>query len=89
MLKKNDNEVALVISKFVKSTDTFSTVNDVFNGVKVQTAFADKQFFLRKRSWFFANSKVQFCLIFLLWLTITDMNTKNIEFRKSEINGRF
>ena len=44
--KRNDNEVAaLVIPKFVKSTDTFSTVNDVFNGVKVQTAFADKQFF--------------------------------------------
>jgi homoserine dehydrogenase len=43
--KRNDNEVAaLVIPKFVKSTDTFSTVNDVFNGVKVQTAF-DKQFF--------------------------------------------
>ncbi len=34
-----------MIPKFVKSTDTFSTVNDVFNGVKVQTAFADKQFF--------------------------------------------
>ena len=44
--KRNDNEVAaLVIPKFVKSTDTFSTVSDVFNGVKVQTAFADKQFF--------------------------------------------
>ena len=44
--KRNDNEVAaLVIPKFVKTTDTFSTVNDVFNGVKVQTAFADKQFF--------------------------------------------
>ena len=37
--------MALVIPKFVKSSDTFSTVNDVFNGVKVQTAFADKQFF--------------------------------------------
>ena len=44
--KRNDNEVAaLVIPKFVNSTDTFSTVSDVFNGVKVQTAFADKQFF--------------------------------------------
>ncbi|GGP02902.1 hypothetical protein GCM10010992_09160 [Cloacibacterium rupense] len=44
--KRNEEEVAaLVIPKFVKSTDTFSTVNDVFNGVKVQTAFADKQFF--------------------------------------------
>ncbi len=44
--KRNDNEVAaLVIPKFVKSTDTFSTVNDVFNGVTVQTAFADPQFF--------------------------------------------
>ena len=44
--KRNEEEViALVIPKFVKSTDTFSTVSDVFNGVKVQTAFADKQFF--------------------------------------------
>lgn len=44
--KRNEDEVvALVIPKFVKSIDTFSTVNDVFNGVKVQTAFADKQFF--------------------------------------------
>lgn len=44
--KRNEEEVAaLVIPKFVKPTDTFSTVNDVFNGVKVQTAFADKQFF--------------------------------------------
>lgn len=44
--KRNDTEVAaLVIPKFVTSKDTFSTVNDVFNGVKVQTAFADKQFF--------------------------------------------
>ncbi len=44
--KKNEEEVAaLVIPKFVKPSDSFSTVNDVFNGVKVQTAFADKQFF--------------------------------------------
>ena len=44
--KRNEEEVAaLVIPKFVKPTDSFSTVNDVFNGVKVQTAFADKQFF--------------------------------------------
>ena len=43
--RKEDEVVALVIPKFVKSSDTFSTVNDVFNGVKVQTAFADKQFF--------------------------------------------
>lgn len=44
--KRNEEEVAaLVIPKFVKPTDSFSMVNDVFNGVKVQTAFADKQFF--------------------------------------------
>ncbi len=44
--KRNEEEVvALVIPKFVKPSDSFSTVNDVFNGVKVQTAFADKQFF--------------------------------------------
>lgn len=44
--KRNGEEVAaLVIPKFVQPTDSFSTVNDVFNGVKVQTAFADKQFF--------------------------------------------
>ncbi|WP_417430831.1 homoserine dehydrogenase [Halpernia sp.] len=44
--KKNDTEIiALVIPKFISKDDSFSTVNDVFNGVKVQTAFADKQFF--------------------------------------------
>lgn len=44
--KRNEEEVvALVIPKFVQASDSFSTVNDVFNGVKVQTAFADKQFF--------------------------------------------
>lgn len=44
--KKNDKEIiALVIPKFISADDSFSTVNDVFNGVKVQTAFADKQFF--------------------------------------------
>ena len=44
--KKNDKEIiALVIPKFISSESSFSTVNDVFNGVKVKTAFADKQFF--------------------------------------------
>mgnify|MGYP002134975678 CR=1 FL=1 len=44
--KKNDQEViALVIPKFVQPEDIFSNVNDVFNAVKVKTAFADKQFF--------------------------------------------
>lgn len=44
--KKNDTDViALVIPKFISADNEFSNVNDVFNGVKVQTAFADKQFF--------------------------------------------
>jgi homoserine dehydrogenase len=44
--KKNEKDIiALVIPKFISSDDSFSTVNDVFNGVKVKTAFADKQFF--------------------------------------------
>ncbi|MGS0748936.1 hypothetical protein [Halpernia sp. GG3] len=44
--KKNNKEIiALVIPKFIASNSSFSNVNDVFNGVKVQTAFADKQFF--------------------------------------------
>lgn len=44
--KKSENEViALVIPKFISAESPFSTVNDVFNGVKVQTAFADQQFF--------------------------------------------
>jgi homoserine dehydrogenase len=44
--KKNDQEIiALVIPKFISANSSFSTVNGVFNGVKVQTAFADKQFF--------------------------------------------
>lgn len=44
--KKNEKEIiALVIPKFISADSSFSTVNGVFNGVKVQTAFADKQFF--------------------------------------------
>lgn len=44
--KKNDKEIiALVIPKFISADSSFSKVNGVFNGVKVQTAFADKQFF--------------------------------------------
>jgi homoserine dehydrogenase len=80
--KRNDNEVAaLVIPKFVKSTDTFSTVNDVFNGVKVQTAFADKQFFYGRGAGSLPT-QVQFCLIFLLWLTITDTSTRKLPILK-------
>ena len=44
--KRNEKEIiALVIPKFISAESEFSKVNDVFNGVKVQTAFADKQFF--------------------------------------------
>ena len=44
--KKNEQEIiALVIPKFISAESSFSTVSGVFNGVKVQTAFADKQFF--------------------------------------------
>ncbi|SFI15730.1 homoserine dehydrogenase [Halpernia frigidisoli] len=44
--KKNEKEIiTLVIPKFISANSSFSNVNDVFNGVKVQTAFADKQFF--------------------------------------------
>lgn len=44
--KQNESEIiALVIPKFISAESSFSNVNGVFNGVKVQTAFADKQFF--------------------------------------------
>ena len=44
--KKNEKEIiALVIPKFISDDSSFSMVHGVFNGVKVQTAFADKQFF--------------------------------------------
>jgi homoserine dehydrogenase len=45
-VKKNDDEImAFVLPKFIKPENPFSNVNDVFNGVKVETAFASTQMF--------------------------------------------
>lgn len=44
--KINETDIiSIVIPKFITADNSFANVNGVFNGVKVQTAFADKQFF--------------------------------------------
>ncbi|MBC7426662.1 MAG: homoserine dehydrogenase, partial [Bacteroidia bacterium] len=47
--KINDNEVcAFVIPEFISSDNKLYNVDDVYNGVELETSFADKQFFSGK-----------------------------------------
>lgn len=45
---ENEQVCAFVLPKFVHSEDSLYFVDDVFNGVKLQSAFADNQFFVGK-----------------------------------------